>query len=138
MNCFKHTIRSKSPMKIVGMLLFGGIAIIGFAALFGFITMWLWNALIPEIFGLAVITYWQAVGLLILFKILFGGFGSGGNKSKKKEKMTMNRTHKSDLSKWGLYDQFWKEEGDAAYKDYIRRKENPAAESSDIEMEPKK
>lgn len=137
MNCFKHTMRSKSPLKIIGMIIFGGIAIIGFAALFGFITMWLWNALIPQIFGLTVITYWQAVGLLILFKILFGGFGSGGSKSKKKDKMNMNRTQKSDFSKWALYDQFWKEEGDAAYKDYIRRKETPTADSSDIEIEPK-
>lgn len=121
MNCFKHALRTKSPLKIAGMVIFGAIAITGFAALFGFITMWLWNALIPEIFGLMTITYWQAVGLLILFKILFGGFGNGGGKSSKKEKVKTNRTSKDDFSKWALYDQFWKEEGDAAYHDYIRR-----------------
>jgi len=51
------------------------------ATVFGFVTMGLWNALIPAIFGLKVITFWQALGLLVLGKILFGGFhrhGGGG------------------------------------------------------------
>ena len=47
---------------------------------FGFIVMLLWNGLMPEIFKLEHITYWQAVGLLILAKILFvlGPFRKGG------------------------------------------------------------
>ncbi|MEZ4801286.1 MAG: hypothetical protein R2797_00835 [Gelidibacter sp.] len=38
------------------------------------IVMWLWNSLLPEIIGVKAITYWQAMGILILSKILFGGF----------------------------------------------------------------
>ncbi len=38
------------------------------------VLMWLWNLLLPVIFGIKMITFWQAVGLLILSKILFGGF----------------------------------------------------------------
>ena len=49
-----------------------------FVAFFGFITMELWNWLIPEIFGLTSITMWQAVGLVVLSKILFGGFFGNG------------------------------------------------------------
>ena len=49
----------------------------------GFVVMGLWNWLMPSLFGLKLITYWQAVGLLILSKILFGGFrgrpGFGGH-----------------------------------------------------------
>jgi hypothetical protein len=48
------------------------------AALAGFsaVVMLLWNALVPAIFGLAVINFWQALGLLVLARILFGsGFG---------------------------------------------------------------
>lgn len=45
---------------------------------FGYITMHLWNWLMPEIFGLKMITYWQAMGLLVLGKILFSGFGGKG------------------------------------------------------------
>ncbi len=59
------------------------IALVIALAIFGFsyITMQLWNWLMPDIFGLKIITYWQALGLLILGKILFSGFGGkGGNK----------------------------------------------------------
>lgn len=52
-------------------------AIIGFALLMGWVVMWLWNAILPELLGLKVISFWQAVGLLILSRILFGGFGGG-------------------------------------------------------------
>ena len=41
----------------------------------GWIVMLLWNALVPAIFGGPAIGYWQAVGLLVLSKILFHGFG---------------------------------------------------------------
>lgn len=45
-----------------------------FLALFGYLFMVLWNWLMPALFGLRMITFWQALGLLILSKLLFGGF----------------------------------------------------------------
>ena len=49
-------------------------------AVFGFVVKGLWNGLMPNIFGWHTITFWQAVGLLLLSKILFGGFrGRGGH-----------------------------------------------------------
>lgn len=52
------------------------------------IVMLLWNCLLPEIFGLKAITYWQAMGILILSKILFGGFHFGkGMRDFKERKM---------------------------------------------------
>jgi hypothetical protein len=45
-------------------------------ALFGFVVMSLWNWLMPALFGLRLITFWQALGLVVLSKILFGGFHS--------------------------------------------------------------
>ena len=41
---------------------------------FGFVTMNLWNWLMPAILGLKTITFVQALGLVVLSKILFGGF----------------------------------------------------------------
>jgi hypothetical protein len=41
---------------------------------FSFAVMWLWNWLMPPLFGLHLISFWQALGLLVLSKILFGGF----------------------------------------------------------------
>ena len=38
------------------------------------LVMFLWNELLPEIVGVKAISYWQAMGILILSKILFGGF----------------------------------------------------------------
>lgn len=53
-----------------------------FAALFvtiaGFVTMSLWNWLMPMLFHLPLLTFWQALGLLLLSRILTGGFGRGG------------------------------------------------------------
>lgn len=48
-----------------------------FILLFGGCVMLLWNWLMPEIFGLPTVSFWQAAGLLLLCKILFGGFGGG-------------------------------------------------------------
>lgn len=47
----------------------------------GFVVKELWNILVPPIFGWHTITFWQGIGLLLLCKILFGGFhrhGGGG------------------------------------------------------------
>ena len=61
---------------------FGMIAIIA-VGIFGFVAMSLWNWLGPAVFGLHAITYWQALGILVLSRILFGGFrgrpGGGGH-----------------------------------------------------------
>jgi hypothetical protein len=45
-----------------------------FIAVFGFVVMSLWNWLMPALFGWKLVSFWQAVGLVILSKILFGGF----------------------------------------------------------------
>ncbi len=47
---------------------------------FSYIVMSLWNWLIPELFGGPMITMWQAIGLLLLSKILFGSFNHGHHK----------------------------------------------------------
>jgi Ca2+/H+ antiporter, TMEM165/GDT1 family len=51
---------------IIPLILLGVTAI-------GFITMALWNAVLPQLFHFPVITFWQAICLLILSRLLFGG-----------------------------------------------------------------
>jgi chromate transport protein ChrA len=47
----------------------------------GLIVQSLWNWLMPAIFGWRLLTFWQAIGLLLLCKLLFGGFrGPGGGR----------------------------------------------------------
>ena len=45
-------------------------------AAFGVVTMLLWNALLPSILGVASINIWQAFGLLVLTRLLFGGMNA--------------------------------------------------------------
>jgi hypothetical protein len=59
-----------APAAIVGMVVF---AFIG-----GEVVMRLWNWLLPDLFGFKQLTFWPALGLLILCRILFGGFGMRG------------------------------------------------------------
>ena len=46
---------------------------VAFVAVFGLVLMSLWNWLMPALFGWKLITLWEALGLLILTRILFGG-----------------------------------------------------------------
>lgn len=54
------------------------IFIVAMVFIMGAVVMYLWNALMPNIFHLGTITYCQAILLLILSKILFGGFRGRG------------------------------------------------------------
>lgn len=54
------------------------LAFVVFVALGGEIVALLWNWLMPSIFGWRTITFWQALGLLALCRILFGGIGGRG------------------------------------------------------------
>jgi hypothetical protein len=61
--------------------IFGKAAfVIGAAALLGFVVMVLWNAVVPGLFdGARMINYPHGLGLLVLSRVLFGGFrGRGG------------------------------------------------------------
>ena len=44
---------------------------------FGMLVMYLWNLTLPPIFNIPSISFWQAVGILVLSKLLFGGFPGG-------------------------------------------------------------
>ena len=60
-----------APLAILGIFLFIAIG--------GEIVLHLWNWLLPPLFGWRQITFWQALGILVLCRILFGGWGSHGS-----------------------------------------------------------
>jgi len=65
--------------RIMKMIFIAPLAILGilvFIAIGGEIVLQLWNWLLPPLFGWHQITFWQALGILVLCRILFGGFGS--------------------------------------------------------------
>jgi hypothetical protein len=62
-----------------GRFIFIPIAVAAFLTLISYVVMQLWNNLLPDILHVATITFWQAMGIFILCKILFGfGKGRGG------------------------------------------------------------
>ena len=68
--------------KLTRLFLFAPLAILGmmlFAFIGGQIVLHLWNWLLPPLFGISQITFWQALGILVLSRILFGGFGMSGS-----------------------------------------------------------
>lgn len=93
------------------------VAVVAFSA----ITMLLWNALMPELFKLPLLNFWQAAGLLILARLLFGGarphiswHGSPLKLRDKLSKMTPEEKRdffrKMHAYRYGHYDDFFKEE----------------------------
>lgn len=74
--------------RIAGFLI---LACVALAAL-GFLVTGLWNTLMPALFGLKALTFWQGLGLLLLCRILVGGFGRGhGHRF---------RSHRAMLHRW--------------------------------------
>lgn len=62
-NKFKKRIFLFIPLAILAL------------AVFTFLFQLLWNSVVPDVFNLIEINYWQALGILAISKILFSGFG---------------------------------------------------------------
>ncbi|WP_323141408.1 hypothetical protein [Massilia phyllosphaerae] len=73
-------MKHRGSKLIVLILIWALIAVAGFGS-----AIWqLWNRLMPGLFGLPVIGFWQAVGLMALSWLLFGGWrGAGGLRSRR-------------------------------------------------------
>ncbi len=64
--------------KMIWMTPLAILAMAAFIVIGGEVVMQLWNWLLPSLFGWRLITVWQAVGLLVLCRILFGSHGFRG------------------------------------------------------------
>lgn len=136
-NGFHHMSIFPRILKIVGLTI-GGIVMAGlFALVFGYVFMLLWNWLMPMLFGLKAITYWQGFGLVILAKIIFGGIG--GHHGHKRHGHFRHGMHKwaghypnddwapkGSYKNWKYYERYWHEEGKSAFEAYLDKiqKEN--------------
>jgi hypothetical protein len=74
-------------MKTLRVLKYVGFGIlgVGFITLSVFVTMYLWNALIPLLFHGPVLTFWQTAGLFLLSKILLTGVAPGPHGGPKRD-----------------------------------------------------
>lgn len=113
--------RKFSVLKIIGYAV-GGVAvavILGF--LFGYFVMLLWNWLMPALFGLPVVNFWQAVGIIVLGKLIFGGGHHGHNHHDHKTKLKMH-LRKEKEENCDDYEEFWQKEGKQAFERFVNRK----------------
>ncbi len=79
-------MHGRSALRIGGWVLLGVAGAAALGLVLGLVIMWLWNWLMPGIFGLPTITYWQAVGIFILCHLLFKGHPGHGRKDEKGER----------------------------------------------------
>ena len=120
--------RKKNPLKIAAWVVGGVLLAVLFAFVFGYFVMHLWNWLMPEVFGLPEINYWQAAGLIILSRLLLGGLGhhhDSKHKSHKKFKNKFNCDDDfcNDNDDWKHYHEYWKDEGEESFKQYLKKKQ---------------
>ena len=70
-DAMQHVWKGFKPYRHIPMIIGGILIAVLLAFLLGLIVMLLWNWLMPEIFGLRTISYWQGWGLVLLAHILF-------------------------------------------------------------------
>jgi len=117
-------------LKIVGWVILGAIAIVGFSFLFGYFVMLLWNWLMPELFGLATITFWKAFGIILLARLIFGGFKhsrSDRHYDGRHNYRYFNRWRKDGcksgkMKDWRYFDDYWSEEGEKSFNEFVDKK----------------
>lgn len=120
------------PVYWIGKVIFGIIFAVIVAVIIGYVVMELWNWLMPSIFDLREITYWESVGMLLLSKILFSGFGHKHESNHHKKESKNSHIKRQSASKffgnkcedWAMYNDYWKEEGEKGFKEFVEKKKD--------------
>jgi len=94
-------------------------------ALFGWIVMLLWNAVMVAAVGANIITFWQALGLLVLSRILVGGFG--GRKNRRSNNNWRGKWMNMTPEERTKFKEDWKQRGGKCYDDAQRADETTEA-----------
>jgi len=120
--------RGFKVLRIAGWVILGLAFAVVFALVFGLLVKALWNWLMPALFGLGTITYWQAFGIVILAKLLFGGFGPHGRNHRepfhrKFQDRWSDFKGSHEEKDWKYYRDFWRDEGKEAFEAYVRKTE---------------
>lgn len=144
----EHQIRNlaehhhKFPIKhrILAMIIGGVIVAPIFAFLFGWVVMLLWNWLMPALFSIKTISYWQAFGIVLLTRLLFGGLHHSHNPHHPHFGHHHFRWAGSDEwapidhGNWKYYRQYWKERGKKDFEDYLSSMGKSAYQHDDKNM----
>lgn len=112
--------------RLAGGLLMGALV----ALLFGWLVQLLWNWLMPALFHLPAVTFWQAAGLVLLSRLLFGHVGGHHGHHKWKKKFRRGRCApgwcgpgrpgsfgpRGGFPDWERFDEWWENGGEQRYK----------------------
>lgn len=123
--------------RVCGMMFVRLLFIVVFALVLAIAVMWLWNRLMPGLFGVAVVTYWQAFGLMILARLVLGTLGMGlgrfrwhgrrhwtgrfGHHRNMCGDMGQSMDVNNTMKWWHNYKRFWQDEGKSAFDQYLKR-----------------
>ncbi|HEX2947399.1 MAG TPA: hypothetical protein VHT96_15790 [Clostridia bacterium] len=117
--------------KIICYIFLGILGTIALGIIFGYGIKLLWNWLMPEIFGIKEISYWQGIGIFVLARLIFGSFGGNSSSSKsendkKKQKCSPDENEglKESRNSMEYYEEWWEREGKKAFDDYTDKKHN--------------
>jgi hypothetical protein len=92
---------------VAGHVAAGALLAALLALVFGWIVALLWNHILPDLLGVKAIGYWQSVGLILMTRILVGGFNHGhGGK------------HEPHGKHWSNYDEWWEEVGEKSFREF--------------------
>lgn len=115
------------PAKIFMYMIF----FVGFMLAIGWVVMKIWNWVITDLTGWKAISYWQAVGLLVLFRILFGGVGRRGPWKHHKRHGWIDKWHgmsheekRAMKEKWRSMSREEKMQMKEKWKDWCRKNKN--------------
>jgi hypothetical protein len=80
---------------------------------FGYAVMSLWNAVMPALFSVGHLTFWRGVGLLLLARILVGGFHRGGFGGHRRF---------GRRASFQQYEDWWRDVGQQSFRDFSASK----------------
>jgi hypothetical protein len=129
----KVKTRTGKVLRFIGWILLGLCAAALLAIVMALAVLYLWNWLMPGLFGLREITFLQAFALILLAKILFGGFGGHHGNDHGRHcflRRSRDRSHVHDeiLKNGEEFERFWRVEGRTAFERYCDSVKKPSNE----------
>lgn len=113
----RQIVKKHGPLGVLFLIIAGLCFATFFAFLFGGIVKHLWNYTIADIFNVSELTYLQAVALIVLARLLFGGFGPKDHVKGHVHQKMRNKFCKD-------YNEYWKEEGKEAVDKFVDKSLN--------------
>ncbi len=120
----ERAVKHRSGAEMLKHILAGLIFAIVFAFLFGIFMMLLWNWLMPTIFSLPELSYFEAVGVIVLSRLIFGSFGPHSHNEHSPRKSMNRQRDERWTDRWKYYHDFWNSEGEKSFNEYVQKRKN--------------